>query len=85
MKYRVSQVELQDLNPVIYNVGNNKIPGPPTTSRLSLNLTIEVDEYNSGELSSLENIETALRGETIMRGAPSYQELLREYHPEFLL
>jgi hypothetical protein len=57
----------------------------PDPKKLSVEITLEITDYKSEEISSLENFQNALKDTKIHPDAPSYIDLLKKYHPEFLL
>ena len=60
--------------------------GSRPSNPVHVDLTLEVFEYDSIELSSVEEFEKALKNDIkLSPDAPSYLELLKKYHPEFLL
>ena len=74
---------LTDMN-ISHSIGGSMI-NAPGNSCLSIQVTLEVEEYTTDEISSIENLEKALNGDFHHKDAPTYYELLRTYHPEFLL
>ena len=67
-----------------YTLGSMSM-SPAFQHEVEVQITIRLHEYNHDDISTIENFEKALQGEELLDGAPSYKELLKEYHPEFLL
>jgi hypothetical protein len=57
----------------------------PSHSSIEIDVTIQILEPGRNMLRSIEDFEEFLSGPKVHPDAPSYQELLASYHPEFLL
>lgn len=81
MIYKVTGINRQVPATTIYMHGRTmNVPGP-----LEISIDIAIISFTPEEVESLETVEAALRGEIVVPGAPTYHELLKQYHPEFLL
>ncbi len=84
MKYKVTQIETSQTTTSSYSI-NGSSYNTPSSRDAEVSVTLLLLEYNTDEISSLDAFEEALRGDIVKDGAPSYHDLLKLYHPEFLL
>lgn len=87
MIYKVSALNVIPTNAsyTSYSLSGKQTTSYAQPNYIEVEATILVLDADISELKDIETFEQALKGPKILDGAPSYEDLLRKYHPEYFL
>ena len=85
MIYSVSSLNIEQNQNYNEGFSMGRSLAMPGLTQTTVNVTFELHNFSLEELKNTESFEKALKQDEVLDGAPSYKELLKKYHPEYLL